>query len=787
MIVFQDGNAQQREQKIYKVLGISVEGNTAGGTDATAIITHSGLSVGDEVTIPGNQFRNAINRLLALRIFSDVQILSDKKLDNGMYLVIKVKEYSRLTRVEILGSDDLDEDEIRKKFTFTEGQYVTPSEVHKAMQKIKEYYFSEGYLLTKVSSESVVEDSTKSNYIVVKFTIDEGPEVMLGSIEFEGNEAFDDGELEGEMEDTEEKVWWQFWSSPQFDSVKYKEDKKRILSFYRKSGYLDAEILSDSVWYSEDKERVNLNIRVHEGPQYRIRSITWDGATVYPVEMLNERLEMKKGDIFDDERFEQNLRGNQNLNDVSSMYRDQGYLTMELDPEIKRIEGDSVDIAIQVVERNQFKVGKVEVRGNTKTHDYVIRRELYVKPGEYYSQQKIVRSIRQLQQLNYFNMEKLGKGPELSPVDDQTVNVVFDLEEKSSDNVNASIGYSQVFGVTGALGFTINNFSIKEPLSGGAGQVFNFEWQFGEGQRYRTFSFGFTEPWLYGSPTTLGINLYDTRQSYFLDIQQTGLSVRFGRRLKWPDDYFRADWTLRFQNNNVRDNGGIYYYQTGVTQQYSISQSISRNSIDNPIFPSLGSSVSLSIEMAGGPLLPGNVDYHKWQFQGDWYTPLFGSGKLVLASLTSLGFVSGFEDNSVIPPLEYFWMGGSGLGTVATTPLRGYEDRAIGPKSDAGTELGGKVMTKQTIELRLAVTLEPIPIYLLAFAEGGNVFTDFAHADLFDLKRSYGIGARLLMNPLGLIGFDYGYGIDDVSGGQYGFPDGTPDGWQFHFQFGRGF
>lgn len=779
--------SQQQGQKVYKIRGIRVEGIVPGGTDSAAVITHSGFALGDEVTIPGIQFRNSINRLLALKIFSDVQILSDNKEGDDIYLVIKVQEYPRLTRVDIIGSDEVSEDDIRKKFSFVETQHITPNEIHRAVNQIKELYASEGYLLTTVTTETVVEDSTKPNFIVLRILLDEGPEVTIDEITFEGNTAFDEGELEGEMEDTEESVWWKFWSSPMLDTVKFKEDKKRIIKFYRKNGYLDAEVLSDSIWYSEDKEKVNLAIRIFEGPQYRFRSVLWDGANVFPPDALTERLDIRKGDIFNEELFDQNLHGNQDLNDVSSMYRDRGYLTMELDEEMKRVPGDSVDIVIHIMERNQFKVGKVEVRGNTKTHDYVIRRELYIKPGDFYSQTKIVRSIRQLQQLNYFNMEKLGKGPELQPVDDQTVNVLFDLEEKSSDNVNASVGYSQVYGVTGALGFTINNFSLTNPIVGGAGQVFNFEWQFGEGQRYRTFSLGFTEPWLYGSPTTLGVNLFDTRQNYFLDIQQTGVSVRFGRRLKWPDDYFRADWTLRFQNNNVHDNGGYFYYTEGVTTQYSITQTITRNSIDNPIFPATGSNVSLSVEMAGGPFLPGNVDYHKWLFDAAWYTPVLGTGRLVLSSQTSLGYVNGFGSSSIIPPLENFWMGGTGLGAIATTPLRGYDERSIGPRDDAGRELGGKLMTKHTLELRLAVTLEPIPIYLLGFLEGGNVYTDFSHADLFDLKRSYGIGARLLMNPLGLIGFDYGYGMDDVTGGYLGFPDGTADGWQFHFQFGRGF
>ncbi|HEV8537835.1 MAG TPA: BamA/TamA family outer membrane protein, partial [Bacteroidota bacterium] len=320
-------------------------------------------------------------------------------------------------------------------------------------------------------------------------------------------------------------------------------------------------------------------------------------------------------------------------------------------------------------------------------------------------------------------------------------------------------------------------------LQGGAGQILNFEWQFGEGARFRTFSLSFTEPWLYNTPTTLGLSLYDSRQVFVYDLQQTGLSLRLGRgRLKWPDNYFRIDWTLRFQSNNVHDNGGNQLYQIGTTTQWGITQTISRNSTDSPIFPSIGSNVSLSTEISGGPLLPGNVDYHKWLFNAEWYTPLFGSSRLVLYTGETFGYVNGFEDDSNIPPIEYFYMGGTGIGLIATTPLRGYEDRSVGPLDYLDREVGGRVLSKHTAELRLALTINPIPIYILGFAEAGNVFEDFKHADFFNVKRSYGFGARISIQPLGLVGFDYGYGADDV------LPrDGQPDGWRFHFQFGRGF
>lgn len=449
-----------------------------------------------------------------------------------------------------------------------------------------------------------------------------------------------------------------------------------------------------------------------------------------------------------------------------------------LKPEIS----DSLDAIIHVYERNKFLIGKVDIKGNTKTKDFVIRRELYTRPGDYFNRAAVIRSLRQLSQLNYFNPEKIKPEPHPES-DNKTVDLSYEVEEKSSDNVNASVGYSQAYGVTGALGFTINNFSLANPLEGGAGQILDFQWQFGEGSRYRTFSLGFTEPWLYGTPTTLGVSLYDTRQSYIADYQQTGISLRFGRsHIKWLDDFMRVDYTFRFQDNDVHDNLGNPYYRVGKTTQFAVNQTITRNSTDSPIFPTTGSIVSLSTDISGGPLLPGTVDYHKWLFNADWFTPLFGSSRMVLYASTNFGYINGFTSDTTIPPIEYFYMGGTGLGYIATIPLRGYDDQSIGDRNASGTIIPGRVMVKHTAELRLALTLNPIPIYILGFAEAGNSYQDFSHADIFQLKRSYGFGARLLINPIGLVGFDYGYGVDPI------YPNlSEPSGWHFHFQFGKGF
>ncbi|MBI5020083.1 MAG: outer membrane protein assembly factor BamA [Ignavibacteriales bacterium] len=773
--------SQRSKPEQFSILGISVERNTKStGTDIGAIIGNSGLKIGDEISIPGDEIRQAIQKLWALRIFSDVQIMIENKIEKGVYLLIKVKEYNRLGKLEYTGLDDLSEDDIKKKVMLTTGQILTPSDIQSAISKIKSLCEEEGHLLATVTPEEIIEDSSNNNKVTLKLHVDEGPRLTIKEIYFTGNKSFENSDLKSEFEDTEEKKWYHFiLPSPKFERKKYEEDKRRLIKFYQKSGYIDAEILSDSLWYSEDKKKIFLQINLNEGEQYKVRNISWEGNTVYSSSTLSERLGFVKGMVFDQDKFEKNLRGNEEQTDVGSLYLDDGYLRFNLDPSIQRVGADSLDINIQIYERNQFRIGQVDVRGNRKTRENVIRRELFTRPGDYFSRALIIRSLRQLSQLNYFNPEKLR--PDTRLEDDQTVDLIYEVEEKSNDNVNASVGYSGAFGVTGALGFTINNFAISNPLEGGGGQILNFDWQFGEGARFRTFSLSFTEPWLFDRPTTLGFSIFDSRQRFQWDLRQTGISVRLGRRLSWPDNYSRADWTLRYQSNDIRDAGGSPYYELGVSKQVSITQILSRNSTDSPIFPSIGSSVALSTEISGGPL-PGTVDYHKWNFNSEWYIPLFGSSRVVLFSSTSIGFLEGFFGNSKIPPIEYYYMGGTLMGYVSTTPLRGYEDRSVGPINNLGQEEGGRVMSKHSLELRFAATINPMPIYFLSFVEGGNVFRNLKETDFFDLKRSYGIGARLLIQPIGMIGFDYAYGADDV------LPkDGKPDGWHFHFQFGRGF
>jgi outer membrane protein insertion porin family len=771
LVLFVAAAAAQPRPQVYRILGITVEGETS--ADPAAIIANTGLKEGDEITVPGDQTRTAIERLHRLRLFDDVQIFIENRVQDGVYLLIRVKENPRLEKTVVSGNDELSEDDILKKISLLKGQLITAQELSAVVRTLRYEYEKEGYLNAVITPTLEPASDTARNRVNLVIRIDEGQAVKVDNIRFHGNQAFDDGELRGEMKETSERRWWAFWASNKFDQKKYKEDKDLLLTFYRKNGFRDAEILADSISYDDEKRYMSIDLYVYEGPRYYVRNITWEGNTVYPSELLSERLGFRPGDIFDQQRFQENLYRNEAESDVTSLYSDNGYLWFQVEPQETVVGKDSLDIKLRVRERNQFRIGRVHISGNTKTYEKVIRRELLTKPGDFFSRQLIIRSVRQLSQLNYFNPEKIK--PDVRPVDDKTVDLEYAVEERSSDTFNMSVGYSGAFGFNGGLGLAFNNFSLSEPLKGGAGQVLTFDWQFGVSTVYRTFSIGFQEPWMFDTPTLFGFNIFDTQQKYYADVRYTGVSVRVGRRFRWPDYLFRGDWTVRYQQNYYQPFAGEsdQLFLTGRSSQLSVMQVISRNSTNSPIFPSEGSSFSLSTEVSGGPIFPGTARYHKHVFSADWYIPLFGSSRVTLMSSNTIGMIFGFEKDSYIPFQDRFFMGGTGLGQFAVTPLRGYAERGVGPRN------GGTGLIKHTTELRFALALNPIPIYTLLFAEAGNAWIAPQYMDPNELRRSAGFGVRLLVNPLGLIGFDYGYGLDSSVPGR-----GRP-GWQFHFQFGR--
>lgn len=764
--------AQDQGPTTYKIANIDVKGNK--NYEAQTIISYSGLQNGQEITVPSDETREALNRLWKIGIFADVRIYVDKKFGNDVYLVIEVEELPRVEKVEITGNDEYSYDDLREKINLSTGEVVSEQKLKDIEYNLEKFYSEEGYGLAKVTVDKLV---SANNEARIRVKIIEGKELTVDHIVFEGNTKISSDDLRGAMSETSEKSWWKFWDGAKFDRKKFDDDKKLIEDLYKERGYKDAIVVSDELDILPSKEDVNIKVKIDEGIKYYISDVRFEGNKVYDDLALLGRLNMRKGDVYNMKKVQENIYGNESESDINSMYLDNGYLSFNADIDEEPVDGDSVNLVITINEGNRFKFGMVGFEGNDKTKDKVMRRELYTMPGDPFSKSSIKRSMQQLNNLNYFNPEKLTQ--DISLANDSTVNIKYIVEEKSSDQFNASIGYSGSFGITGALGLTFNNFDIAQPFSGGAGQILSFNWTFGTGGTYRTFDLGFQEPWLFNQPTQFGFNIFDTRQNYSnLDLKETGASINVGRRFKFPDDYFRGDWTLKMQRTNVIN--GDQYYQEGIRNQFSIRQVISRSSVFEPVFPTSGTRVSNSTELSGGPFLPGSVDFIKNIFSTEAFTPLTQNRKLVLYSNFMFSFINSFAKDKYLPPTEIFFMGGNGL-TYNTIALRGYDDRSIGPKNQFGDPIGGNVAAKYGVEVRYSVAMDPMPIFVLLFAEAGNVWSDITKTDPFDLRRSVGIGTRLILPAVGLVGFDFGYGFDRR------IVDREPPKWQFHFQFGRGF
>ncbi len=765
----------QNKPTVYSIAGVDVAGNQF--TDKQTIIAITGFMIGEQLEFPGsgqNKLQSAIKNLWERKQFSDVQIVIDKKIGNEIFLLINVVENPRLNKIEVENNKELTQEEIVKKIGKNKGEVISNYDIYLAKHKLKDLYKDEGLYFTKVATNLVSTDT--ANYSNLIIDVDEGVEYHVSKIEFIGNKEFDNSKLAGTFDDTHAKSWWQFWRSSKFDMKEFETDKELLNTFFKKNGYVDAQILKDTLIYDDDKETVKIKIWVYEGKKIYLRNIHFDGNTVYSEKELIRQLDFKKGDAYNKDRFDKNLHQNEDNSDVTSLYADNGYLAARLKPQDDRVGDDSVDVTIKVYEYQRVRIRKVTIKGNTKTKDKVVRRELFTRPGDYFDRSAIIRSIRALGVMQYFNPEALK--PDIKPVDDKTVDLVYQVEERSTDQFNASIGFMGTFGLTGSVGLTFNNFSLAEPLRGGGGQIMNLTAQFGQANRYQQYSIGFTEPWLFDEPTTVGFNLYYSWIRYtYLNIRRKGGVINLGRRFYWPDDYFRGDWSLRVQENYVEGDAGSYY-RSGLSNEITIGQTISRTSFNSLFFPSVGSKFSFSTYFAMGALGLGNTDYLKDQLQFDMVSPLMkidGNDRLVLFLSTNVGYIASFKSDTMISPIELFSMGGNGLSGFGVTPLRGYDDHTIGPIS------GGKSLIRHIIELRFAISLDPMPVYFYAFGEAGNVWANLKETNPFDLKRSAGIGIQLMIQPIGIIGFSYGYGFDPVRNNT------QPGGWKFLFHLGQQF
>jgi len=745
------------QRSTAKLLGVTVEGNQT--ADATIIQINSGLTPGKEIS--SDDVQQAIKNLWSLHLFSDIEIIPDKEVVGGVYLTIRVKEYPRLESVELVGNKKLKKDDIDKELNFYRGQVLSDYHINRAVRKMKKMYRDKGYLLAQITPETY--DSEKENRVILRLKISEGNKVQIKKINFFGNTHFSDGKLRKQMKETKEDRWWR---GADFKKDEYKEDLDKIVQFYRNEGFRDAEIVQDSVYYGEDRKDLFIDITVREGEQYYIGDITWEGNKIYSDERLFSLLGFNSGDSYDFEKIQKAIGER-----LGSLYYDSGYIYSRIDPREKPVAKDTVDIHFMISEGNPVKVNLIHIGGNTKTKEKVIRRELRIAPGQIFSKAALERSQREVWVLNYFSDVKL----DYWPVEEDKIDLKFTVEEKSTDLANMSAGWSERDKVIGSIGVAMNNLF-------GNGQRLSFDWNFG--RYYRSFQISFTEPWLLDTPTLAGFSFYDTnRDSRWIGYRQrsSGGSFRIGRRFRWPDNYFRGDWIYRidrtklwdFVDSIVQANPNNIINEQWPLTSSSITQIISRNSLNRPEFPTEGSEVSLSMEYTGG-LLRGNVGFYKYIFSASWFTPAIW--KFVLHNHTTAGVLDGWKSNSRIPYLEYFFLGGEGLSR--STPLRGYDD----PLAGYATSAGGKVLLKYTTEIRFPIIPNPT-MFGLIFAEAGNTWTRVSDTDPFNLKRSVGVGARIFMPMVGIIGFDYAYGFDNfdpVTGKTFGQ-------WKPHFVFGKSF
>ena len=772
MSVFKPSLAQDEELAQYRIANISVKGNRT--YESETIISFAGLNIGKEINIPSDETREALNRLWKIGIFSDIKLYVEKKFGKDVYLIIEVEEQPRVESIEITGNEEFSTEDLKEKINLSAGEVISEQKLKDIAYGLKLQYQEEGYALAEVEVDKLI---SANNEARIRVKITEGEELTVNKIIIDGNKSLSDDDVKGSMDETSEKTWWKVWDGASYDRKKFQQDKKLIEEYYRERGFKDATVVFDKLEILPGGEDVNIRIKVDEGKRYFIDNITIEGNKIYDDNVILQRLEMRSGDVYNTKKLQQNLYGNEAETDVSAIYLDNGYLSYNADVEEIPKGDNRVDLIIRINEGSQFRFGLVGFEGNDKTKERVLRREVYTKPGDYFSRNSIKRSLQQLGALNYFNPETMNQ--QITPENDSMVSIKYIVEERSSDQFNASVGFSGSFGITGSLGLTFNNFDIAAPFKGGAGQILNFNWSFGTGGTYRTFELGFQEPWLFNTPTQFGFNIFDTRQNYSnLELKETGASVNIGKRFKFPDDYFRGDWTLKFQQTDVID--GDDFYEEGKRNQVSITQVITRSTVFEPLFPASGTRISNSTELSGGPFLPGNTDFIKNIFSAEGYIPLTANRKLVLYNNFVFSFVNSFARDKYVPPNEVFFMGGNGL-TYNTQALRGYEDRSVGPKNQFGSAIGGLVAAKYGMELRYSLSMDPLPIFILAFLEAGNVWANIDKTDPFDLRKSFGVGTRLMLPAVGIVGFDFAYGFDRK------IVDGQDPKWLFHFQFGRGF
>ncbi len=815
--------------KTYKLDSISVSGIKT--FNEQTVISYSGLNVGEKIKIPGEKISAMINKLWALELFSDINVFVTKVNKNNISLELEIVELPTLTNVKINGLKKSKIDVIIKDTDLVEGKKLSESFLTNTKNYIVSKYQKEGFLDTKVALNTI-KDTVGTNSFKMVVNVDRGPRIKIRDINFEGNEIFKQTKLKSKLKNTKSKNPARFWKRSKYIVDDFKEDIVGLIDFYKEQGYRDARILSDTVIRNEKESKsISLNLKIEEGSKYYFGDINFIGNAVYSNDVLQQILGLKKGDVYNGVILKKRIADTSKPdgNDITNLYQNNGYLFSNINAvEVSAVK-DTINFEIRITEGKLANFNKIVVEGNTKTNDHVIYRELRTKPGELYSKDKLVRTVREVGQLGFFDAEQIN--PQMENVDPNsgTIDVRFDLVESGASQIELQGGYGQG-GFIGTLGLSFNNFSMRnildktkyKPLPMGDGQTLALRLQ--ASQFYNTYSFSFSEPWLGGQqPVQFSTSLQHTiqyRYDFFTGLadksqsfQISGATIGLAKRLRIPDDFFQLSQAVSFQYYNLKNYyTGLFTFGDGQANNLSYTINLTRNNTRiNPIFPTGGSTFSISAKLTppyslfskkdfsnlgvltefqdenGNPDLAKIdqekfrwLEFYKIKFNGTWYTPIYE--KLILKTQADFGFLGAYNLARGNIPFERFFLGGDGMINYAldgreTIALRGYPNQSL-----SSTD-GSVIFNKFSLELRYPITLKPsASIYALTFLEAGNGYSSFREFDPFRSKRSAGAGVRIFMPAFGLLGIDFGYGFDNVNSNLT-----TPNGWETHFVIGQRF
>ena len=815
--------------RTYVVDSIKVSGLKS--FNAQTVISYSGLRKGQKISVPGEQVSEIINKLWGLELFSDINFYVTKVTGEHIDLEIEIEELPTLSEVKINGLKKGKTETIIKDTELTAGKKLSESFLTNTKNYIENKFKKEGFLNTKVALNTILDTIGKNTYKMV-VNVDKGPRVKIQNINFEGNEIYKSSKLRSKLKKTKQRKSVRFWKKSKFIEKEFERDLVGLIDFYKEEGYRDARVISDTLLRDEnDPNSVSLALQIEEGRKYYFGDIDFIGNTVYGDNLIQQILGLKKGDTYNGVLLKKRIADTSKPdgNDITNLYQNSGYLFSNINAVEVSAVNDTINFEIRITEGKQANFNKIYVEGNTKTNDHVIYRELRTKPGELYSKDRLVRTVRELGQLGFFDAEQIN--PELENVNpnDGTIDVKFDLVESGASQIELQGGYGQG-GFIGTLGLSFNNFSMRNifdgksyrPLPMGDGQTLALRLQ--ASQFYNTYSFNFSEPWLGGEqPVQFSTSLQHTiqyRYDFFTGLadrsqsfQISGLTVGLAKRLQVPDDFFQLSQAISYQYYNLNNYyTGLFTFGDGESKNLAYTISLSRNNTRvNPIFPTGGSTFNISAKLTppyslisgrdfsdlenqpefqdedGNPLSDKIdqerfrwLEFYKVKFNGTWYTRVFDD--LILKTQADFGFIGAYNQDRGNIPFERFFLGGDGMVSYAldgreTIALRGYPNQSL-----SGND-GSVLYNKFSLELRYPITLKPsASIYALTFLEAGNGYNSFREFDPFNSKRSAGLGVRIFMPAFGLLGIDFAYGFDNTN------PNATtPNGWETHFIIGQRF